>query len=314
MVEPNIQRPATPRTSLRRIPVVLPVEDIRPVLRIAHRPTGILAMAERVILDHEFVFILKGRGELRVRPGSWPDLPASGVIPFSAHDLLFLPPFVPHAFHGDTIVEHLALHFDFSPHATGGRADIETRRPYEVRFPAGLGIPLSQRLDPADGIEADAITLLAHWQREDPRGLLTAHATLTALIARLLRVRDHAATPDDDGAVLRARLERAQDFARDNLDLDTTVADLARIAGFSPGRFSRHFHTWTGYAPMAWLRRLRVAHARTLLADLDLPVKEVARRVGFADPYHFSRVFRAVDGLAPTAYRAAVVSGRAPHP
>jgi AraC-like DNA-binding protein len=30
-------------------------------------------------------------------------------------------------------------------------------------------------------------------------------------------------------------------------------------------------------------------------------VKEVAQRVGFADPYHFSRAFKAVHGVAPRA-------------
>ena len=30
-------------------------------------------------------------------------------------------------------------------------------------------------------------------------------------------------------------------------------------------------------------------------------VKEAAQRVGFADPYHFSRAFKAVHGVAPRA-------------
>jgi transcriptional regulator GlxA family with amidase domain len=63
---------------------------------------------------------------------------------------------------------------------------------------------------------------------------------------------------------------------------------------------------------MDWLRRLRVAEARRLLADLDLPVKEVGRRVGFEDPYHFSRVFRAIDGLSPSAHREAILTSARP--
>jgi AraC-like DNA-binding protein len=60
---------------------------------------------------------------------------------------------------------------------------------------------------------------------------------------------------------------------------------------------------------MEYLRRVRVRRARSLLGDVDLSIKEVARRVGFDDPYHFSKVFHKVDGLPPTLYREALLAG-----
>jgi AraC-like DNA-binding protein len=42
---------------------------------------------------------------------------------------------------------------------------------------------------------------------------------------------------------------------------------------------------------------------RALLRDTDLAVAEVARNVGYDDPYYFSRVFKAREGCAPLYYR-----------
>jgi transcriptional regulator GlxA family with amidase domain len=63
---------------------------------------------------------------------------------------------------------------------------------------------------------------------------------------------------------------------------------------------------------MDYLRRVRVQQARVLLGDVDLSIKEIARRVGFDDPYHFSKVFHRIDGLPPTLYREALLAGAPP--
>ena len=88
------------------------------------------------------------------------------------------------------------------------------------------------------------------------------------------------------------------------------VTTLARAAGLSVSHFNREFREWTGYSPVEYQRRQRVARARELLANVTLSIKEVAVRVGFNDPYHFSRVFRQVDGLSPSQYRDAVLATR----
>ena len=42
-----------------------------------------------------------------------------------------------------------------------------------------------------------------------------------------------------------------------------------------------------------------------LLDTYDQPVAEIARGLGYEDPYYFSRLFRKVMGMSPTRYRAA---------
>jgi transcriptional regulator GlxA family with amidase domain len=107
-----------------------------------------------------------------------------------------------------------------------------------------------------------------------------------------------------------ARLRRALEHMRERFAEPLTMGDCARAAGMSPTRFAHRFRDHTGYAPMEYLRRLRVERARQLLADPSLTVKEVAARVGYPDQYHFSRVFRSVDGLPPTQFREAALASQ----
>lgn len=56
-------------------------------------------------------------------------------------------------------------------------------------------------------------------------------------------------------------------------------------------------------SPYQYLLRLKMNHAAECLRNSDALVKEVAQQVGFADPFHFSRVFRRVLGVSPSAFQ-----------
>jgi AraC family transcriptional regulator of arabinose operon len=44
-------------------------------------------------------------------------------------------------------------------------------------------------------------------------------------------------------------------------------------------------------------------HAAKLLLRSDDTIKSVGRAVGFDNPYHFSRVFKQIHGMAPGRFR-----------
>lgn len=43
--------------------------------------------------------------------------------------------------------------------------------------------------------------------------------------------------------------------------------------------------------------------ARKLLADTELSVREVAEKVGYTDPFYFSKAFKSAAGVNPTQFR-----------
>jgi transcriptional regulator GlxA family with amidase domain len=81
------------------------------------------------------------------------------------------------------------------------------------------------------------------------------------------------------------------------------LADLAAAARLSPAHFSEVFTRLIGMPPMRFLRRHRVRRAQSLLRLTDRRVSDIAAAVGYPDPYHFSRAFRAETGTSPSAYR-----------
>lgn len=82
-----------------------------------------------------------------------------------------------------------------------------------------------------------------------------------------------------------------------------SLRDVARAVGMTPGHLTTVVRRRTGRTVQEWITERRMAEARSLLADTELPVGEVARRVGMPDPGYFSRSFRRIHGTSPRAWR-----------
>lgn len=92
-------------------------------------------------------------------------------------------------------------------------------------------------------------------------------------------------------------------WALERLHLPLTQADLADHARMSQRTFARRFRDEVGLSPGRWVIQQRVFHARQLLESSDLPVDEVARRVGFATAASLRQHMHAAIGVSPLAYR-----------
>ncbi|MEU7002286.1 AraC family transcriptional regulator [Nonomuraea sp. NPDC046570] len=82
-----------------------------------------------------------------------------------------------------------------------------------------------------------------------------------------------------------------------------TVATLAAEAGMSRAAFARRFTALVGRPPLGYLTDWRMALAADLLRESAATVAEVARQVGYTDPFTFSAAFKRVRGTAPSALR-----------
>ncbi|ODR26417.1 helix-turn-helix transcriptional regulator [Mycolicibacterium porcinum] len=88
-----------------------------------------------------------------------------------------------------------------------------------------------------------------------------------------------------------------------------SLRDVAGEVGMSPGHLTTLVRRRTGRTVGEWINERRMSQARALLGDTDLPVAEVATRVGMADPGYFSRQFRRTHGLSPREWRRSRLSG-----
>lgn len=101
----------------------------------------------------------------------------------------------------------------------------------------------------------------------------------------------------------RERIEEAMDKMRQTLSKPMSLQTYAKSVGFSVSQFSFLFNRHYGTSPMAYFTELRMQRAKALLDSTSLSIKEVAWESGFEDQLYFSRIFKRVSGISPTAYR-----------
>ncbi|HUC84508.1 MAG TPA: AraC family transcriptional regulator [Candidatus Acidoferrales bacterium] len=82
-----------------------------------------------------------------------------------------------------------------------------------------------------------------------------------------------------------------------------TLAQIAGECHVNNAYLCRLFRSYDQQSPYQYLLRLKMNYAAEKLQCAGALVKQVAEETGFADPFHFSRVFKSVLGLSPDAFR-----------
>lgn len=133
--------------------------------------------------------------------------------------------------------------------------------------------------------------------------MLRMHAGL--VLARLAR---HVAQAEARGRAAGGRahplFRRFEALLEAHVTERLPVGDYARRLAVSPQHLSRITRAATGQPARALIAARRHREARRLLTYTALPVGEIAFRLGYTDPAHFSRVFAREAGISPRAFRA----------
>ena len=82
-----------------------------------------------------------------------------------------------------------------------------------------------------------------------------------------------------------------------------TVAEMAAMAGLSPGYFATRYSEFFGISPVRDLVERRIGAAQRWLRQGGYEISAIAERAGFTDVYYFSRAFKRRVGVPPGAYR-----------
>ena len=99
----------------------------------------------------------------------------------------------------------------------------------------------------------------------------------------------------------RPAVKRVRDYLNSCYAENVTLEELARVANLSPFHLIRVFRKEVGLPPHQYQTRLRLGHAKALLAE-GVSIGEVALKTGFFDQSHFTNHFRRVFGYPPGAH------------
>jgi AraC family transcriptional regulator len=133
-----------------------------------------------------------------------------------------------------------------------------------------------------------------------PGGRLFADSLAAALAARLLSLQSRRAPPGvSRGALPAWRLRQVIEYIEAHLDEDLTLAELARVAGFSLSHFKSLFKQAAGMPVHRFVLERRVERARTRLLEGGMSKTEIALEAGFAHPSHMARCMLRLLGVRP---------------
>jgi transcriptional regulator GlxA family with amidase domain len=107
----------------------------------------------------------------------------------------------------------------------------------------------------------------------------------------------------DEKAVNGLRKVLYRTLVESNIHRSLTVQDIAAHAGLCVSEFARRFRGSVGRSPKQIIISIRMRRAAMLLCDTELSPKEIALIVGVRWIGSFGRMFRAVYGVPPAAYR-----------
>ncbi|NDV68412.1 GyrI-like domain-containing protein [Dysgonomonas sp. 25] len=93
------------------------------------------------------------------------------------------------------------------------------------------------------------------------------------------------------------------EYINNHLDENIDLRMLAEMSNFSPFHFQRIMKAFLGEPIGAFIVRLRVETAAQLIRHTDLPIQEIAYRVGYETPSSLSKVFKQFYNISPSDYR-----------
>jgi AraC-like DNA-binding protein len=161
--------------------------------------------------------------------------------------------------------------------------------------------PQDNRILPRMQAIADATGRAPLWM--DQQYLLLARDLLVLQEEARRQIRRLPAARESTRAEAFRRLCRGREFLHANLDQPLTLDRIARAACLSAYHFHRLFTKTFGESPHAYLTRIRLDRARSLILRHDRPLIEICGEVGFQSLGSFTTLFRRKFGAPPGAFR-----------
>lgn len=99
------------------------------------------------------------------------------------------------------------------------------------------------------------------------------------------------------------RIIKITDYIDNHLSSLLDNKTLSQKAQLATNSFTRLFTDEIGISPQRYVKKQRIDKACILLHHSNKSIESIATETGFADRYHFSRVFKQVANISPAVYR-----------
>jgi AraC-like DNA-binding protein len=142
-------------------------------------------------------------------------------------------------------------------------------------------------------------TIFDEVRTQQPLYQLKACAGILSLIAEVLTYERRKEQPN----YYQKIVEKAKCLMESNVYGTLNLSNISEQIGISSSRLNEIFKTYTGMTPYQFYIHIKIHKAEGLLEQENVSVKEVAFKMGFEDPYYFSRLFKNKTGVAPSVWK-----------
>lgn len=112
-------------------------------------------------------------------------------------------------------------------------------------------------------------------------------------------------------SALAEEISHAMHYFQKKYHTEIHIAEYAASRGMSSSWFIQRFKESTGFSPLQYILKLRIANAQSLLEHTDYTISEIASAVGYSNALYFSRLFHKYMGMSPKEYRSIKLSDSA---
>jgi AraC family transcriptional regulator len=98
-------------------------------------------------------------------------------------------------------------------------------------------------------------------------------------------------------------VDKIREILNDEFSNKLSLNYLATLLDIHPVHLSRDFSKYFHCSLGEYIRKIKVEKALSIITNKKIPLTEIAFECGFSDQSHFTRCFKAINGLTPSAFR-----------
>ena len=148
--------------------------------------------------------------------------------------------------------------------------------------------------------QEDLKTLLSLYGATDLVSVMTVQQTILKLICAILQQTN---MPDIAMPHQAPLVEKAIAYIQKNLRISLTTKEICNYLFVSEGNLRTAFLAETGVTIGQYIDKQVMLRARQMLALQRVSIGEISAKLGFCDQFYFSRRFKEMHGMTPSAYR-----------